>query len=1570
MRKHKKNNKRFNKRKWFKDLSRESLKPQSGFNTEHQLKPQAGMVDFCMSPITSHINEKVVDAIKKLVYDTTDIVEVIAIFAHGLTSAKTWVDYCVAFGNFYKHLSPGAMMLDLAHKFKEIFNYDFTISHIASSVLEPQAGVRDLLKSAREAFTNFSMCVESDIVARIRKMVLYILSTTLADKLGFKYSDLGYSELEEEKYRRKYNTGNLTFVSFLMDTTLFLLEKGIQVYDTCNFMNFFHTEDTYATFQEDYNYIVTNAIYLPNPDSHNIVISDFLEKCDNTVATGNIICEKLRALKKQHENMMTNRMVVEITSIKNKYLVLHAAKAARDVPFSILVYGTSGIGKSSITTKIFSMAAKTLGLKDESQKIYTRSPGEKHWNGFNSSQWGLLIDDIAALNPAKAADDPSITEILQIVNTVSFSPEMASIEDKGKCPFLCKVVVATTNKKNLNAPLYFSNPAAILRRFPYVLTVEVKREFAINGTTMLDADKMAEYLDEYGCEAPAWLFTVEKIQAVGNASVEVSIHDKVECDIFYPWLAKVIKLHAKQNKILHNAMRNKQEICVHDNFGHCGKCQIIQTNIESTFFDESSMDSLSCSDCDDMDNGNSEFDCKAQSTQLRPYFGKQEDELEPTYSMIRRFLKSYVWFSMGFWFHLRNIPLRFYTLWLHPPPPRRVRTWRGWASYNWSMWDFAASTSYTQYNDMYPGFNFRPFSYRQLGKEIASSFVTYPLVWAGITTAVVAAIAAYKTINATTNVPEAQGSRMSAPVPKEKENINSYYNSGSMVVPLPQCNNPKLQDTYAQALNSLSKCVMNLLVFKDDNKQDYHTVNIISLGANDFLAPSHIFRDGRDKFHCCLIVTHKGAGINGNVDTFLLTKDDMSKFTHDDLIVIRILNTPPRPSIENMFTTMSQCSELNHPGTLLYRDTMGVIEQIYAIRVSVGKTEKYVSNNIQYTLENQPEYVLSRPTFDGLCGALICVESQQNGITIVGIHTAGSGERGRGFSLTQNGLHNMIATIKTPKTAVMYDIYLSVPSIKVELSDTIHPKAPVRFKEEGQGEIYGSLPGARASPKSQVVPTLIAQAVQQRMNLSTTAVAPNMSTPRAKHHALRPMMDPVDMDSTILNECVASFANDIIAAVPFEEWEQIHLYDDTTVINGAAGVAYVDSLNFNTSMGFPYNCSKRGYLLPIAPTEAVPDGKTFVPEIMEAMFYMETEYQLGFRCNPVFKAHLKDEPISQRKSKIGKVRVFAGAPVAFSLLVRKYFLPFVRLIQNNKFAWECAVGTNATSKEWGEMKTYLTRFGTKIANGDYGEYDKKMAAKLVRAAFEVMIVIARWLIKHQPNCKITETDITVMIGIATDTSYPLMDFFGELIQFFCSNPSGHPLTVIINCIANSLYMRYAFSILSVSTDITVRDFKEYVALITYGDDNIMNISPRIPWFNHTSIQKALKTINVDYTMPDKVSDSVEYITLLEADFLKRKFVDDDELGVCLAPLDISSIAKMLNIHVLSKNITQVLQTVDIIRSANREFWFHGKQTFTIRHAQLLKVISDVELEPYFTDAPLLGFEDIKKSLDFTYKGIL
>jgi hypothetical protein len=412
----------------------------------------------------------------------------------------------------------------------------------------------------------------------------------------------------------------------------------------------------------------------------------------------------------------------------------------------------------------------------------------------------------------------------------------------------------------------------------------------------------------------------------------------------------------------------------------------------------------------------------------------------------------------------------------------------------------------------------------------------------------------------------------------------------------------------------------------------------------------------------------------------------------------------------------------------------------------------------------------------------------------------------------------------------------------------------------------------------------------------------------------------------------------------------LHVLDLESAVNGCPGVAFVDKLNRNTSMGNPWRKSKKHFLVP-STDERFQDPVEFIPEIVERIDEIEKTYIGGSCVAPNFCAHLKDEAVSFAKAEKGKTRVFTASPADWSVVVRKYALTFVKLLQENKFVFESAPGTICQSSEWTDIFTYLTQFGEdRIVAGDFKAFDKRMPAMFMQEAFRIIGAICK------ASGNYDDDDLRVLHGIGLDTAFPLVDFNGDLVQFFGSNPSGHPLTVIVNGLCNSLYMRYCYSLANPLHE--VDSFRSNVALITYGDDNIMGVSSEITWFDHTVLQDALLSIDVIYTMADKNAESVPFISIHDAGFLKRSWRYEADIDGYAAPLDHDSIEKSLMTWVKSKEVCPEEQAIDVISSAIREYFFYGEDTFKAKSKMFRLLIDKLNLNDFECDTTLPTWEDM------------
>jgi hypothetical protein len=559
---------------------------------------------------------------------------------------------------------------------------------------------------------------------------------------------------------------------------------------------------------------------------------------------------------------------------------------------------------------------------------------------------------------------------------------------------------------------------------------------------------------------------------------------------------------------------------------------------------------------------------------------------------------------------------------------------------------------------------------------------------------------------------------------------------------------------------------------------------------------------------------------------------------------------------------------------------------------------------------------LSHTSIKGDCGAL-CMSKSNRGYFVSGMHCAGTAGGGPRILLIQLS-KELFKDEFPPMSMAEAD---GVPKYEAgsRKSGKLGPCAEKGVHQwcDGNAMPLGSYPG-RSTHMSQTTESMICSEVEESFNFKNPFVKPLMKATLEDGEWKNPFnvatiqqadIKPFTTDEAIV-EVQSAFVEDLY--VP-EKLQDVSTVDISIAINGIPGDSYINRLPMSTSGGFYFPGSKRQYFSEIWVGEEL--FQTPCEELTTSINEIEFCYLSGQRAYPVFQGSLKDEPISEKKRLEGRTRVFTACGVAFAIVVRKQFLKITKFFMVNNFLTECAVSMNCYSREWHHLYDYLVSFGDKkIIAGDYKAFDKQMAANWIRAAFQVLIDL------RKRSGQLTIKDEKICVGIATDICFPVTNMNGDLIQFFGGNSSGHPLTVIVNSIVNSLYIRSAYASIVKKP---LGSFKKDVKLMTLGDDNIYGSN--VPAFNHTAIAQFLATKGITYTMADKDSNSVPFISIRDADFLKRTFRKLD--GRIVAPLALKSIFKSLCMIVKKGNISDEEQLAQSYLAARREWSLHGKVVF-------------------------------------------
>lgn len=1355
--------------------------------------------------------------------------------------------------------------------------------------MEPQS--LDALESIADfgqiLVENYNGFVESLIYKKIYKLFCYTLAFGIFADFGVNFDSCGYNKLQAELISQKYYK-RTSFAVSLIDTCSFLAKQGIQYCKTGIYSHIFHSGATYQKWFDDCRVLQNQSKFLDDPEAAGFSVFEYEGNLDSAIEVGQSIVKYGSQYANKYEAAALKECYGKLELLRANLATTKRANQTRKPPLGIMLHGDSGIGKSYLKDMIFYYYCGLRDLPNGDEYKYTRSPASEFWDGFRSSVHTLVMDDVAYLKPgATNSVDLSLNEIIQVMNPTPMMPNQASLEKKGRTPFLGELLIATTNIKDLNAYDYFAHPSAVQRRLPYIVTPTVRREYQKKGGA-LNTQYLAK-LNGAGsdCIEDYWTFQIEEVHATpfrkagANMAEYKIIHENLSTYEFLAWFGEIVGQHHDQQNVMKASVDKLKTMDV------CKLCYNLRSRCE----------------------------CEQQSLRVAKEFLTAKTSLPFMFVILSRIINFYnILDGMLWWMCLIFA--------LYPLNKKDV----AYGVIYYAKWRIMGKIDRTRE------------AFYQIGKNVNENY--------GYPAKLLIMLASAMTISAIYGMWSYKMPQQAERVPKPKDEQKNPWKKNDYQTTdfdVPRVSISWKHMTRSELIKKLQHNICRINIY--DNGGSTRAM-AFGLCGHWYIANKHSFPSAGD-MEIEIIKGSQMDGVNPSIKV-VRRQTDIIRFDETDCALMYIRELPPVRDVRGLLASSTlNCTD---KGFYLLRDYSGNLCQKEIN--SITKTG-YVSWNQTLGVFWKGRADIEQTT-KGDCGAPLIAETIL-GPVILGIHCAGDGPATQAFHIPEK----ILDVVNRCDTSIdSGEPNISAPGFNRHVND-LHFKSPIRYIEEGSAVVYGSFQGFRAQPKSRVEETPMSEFLGT-LGYSIKYTKPDVSSWRPKRIALQDLVDPIyKVDQTILEEVKMHFLNDIIAALPKDELELLTPYDTYTAINGAKGISHVDRINVSSSAGNPYKKVKKHFLA-ADPTEDLPEGVKFLEPINDRIKEMEQTYKDKRRVQPNFCAHLKDEPVTFAKAESGKTRVFTGAPIDWTIVVRKYLLSFVRVAMRNRFAFECSVGLVVQSKQWGELYHHLTKFGTEtVVAGDYKAFDKKMSPLFTMAAFDIIKELC------QLSGNYSEEELDIISGIATDTCYPLVDYFGDLIQFFGSNPSGQPITVNLNSLVNSLYVRYVYHILNPERE--VRSFKENVAITTYGDDILMTVNPKIPWFNHTTIANILAQMGITFTMADKDAESVPYINMHQATFLKRTFRFDHDVGDWLAPLDHDSIEKSLMVWVRSKTVSKEKQCVDIISSAAREYFFYGRAVYLKRCEMFMRLISHLGLESYMSDSTLPRYENLLE--DFHSFGI-
>lgn len=1238
-------------------------------------------------------------------------------------------------------------------------------------------------------------------------------------------------------------------------------------------------------------------------------------------------------------------------------------------PYGILLYGESGVGKSAIVNALLRYVLQVNGKDYSPGAIITLNQEDKFQSEFMTHHKGVILDDICNCALDKTDGSPT-TPIIMFLNQVPMAALNPNAEMKGKIMIEPDVVCGTTNVKDLLSNELSNEPLSINRRFEVTITQTVKPMYRKEGTTMLDNNKIRHMAS---MRFPTYAtFTVEEPyypeDTTGNlrggssrsraaqtraVAFRPLRHQGIELvDIEIGQLLLFLRddsmLHfAKQNDFV-NAQKNMKEaiLCSHYLPAEiCEQCSYDPDNKENRICVHRRL-MCACADCDygvnyESENSDEDSDWEIYENQsglpglgadllFREFLHKLVDALE--WGLVKFYSSSFgsnllLWrlryefclLFRDFCTYLFVASLALYAAGELLSCPQWevmliVIIWRSnelrKACVAAHKREYQASTSL---QTLHHRINTSCVSITQLLKVVGSlgAFLLFVRkLYSVLTHIPVKQAAPYADLQ-----PDAK------PYHGQTEFWDTHAIERRYLFGDAGASHKSETISHANLTKMLSTKLLQLV--KRNNRE---FCNAVPLRSNVLLIPNHIIENRTVYVD---ITTAHGHKIRGNP----LSREVTQRIPNTDFAVWYAPSAGAwRDLIEYYPLEIDEEKRIAVTTVFNNRGTSVEYPEMLATRGRVFTTSgTFTGLNYTFPVE----------TFGGLCMATLVGKTRGIGTKripfIAGHHLAGKGMKGAAGFLTRTQIYKALEQLESKGLVVQS--HSSAPLRTRAMGKEFGPlhapngKCPTHnLDADAKIEIHGGHDLPIGSPTSTVITSVISPAVERVMGIPKQhGPPPEIGNIRHKVNDLLEKVDTAsEFDMQLLQKAYVDYGI-ALARLPADELAKLGKIDLDTNLAGKDGVIGLNPMNFATSVGFPLSgpktqfAAKSGRFVP-----GISCPRDLDPMIIEEMEAMEATLARGERINTVFKGSLKDEPVKIGKD---KVRVFAAANMAFTMLVRKYYLTLSALVQRNRDTFECAVGVVVQSPEWGQLFKHIGKNGwDRCVAGDYKKFDGRMSPHCMFLAFKLLLEVAK------KSGKYDASDLRIMTGIATEITYPTYDYFGTLLTFTGSNPSGHPLTVVINSLVNSLYIRYAYYVVAHDQGWWRTPlFSDVVALMTYGDDNIMTVKKGYDAFNHTAIVNALGKVGITYTMADKDQESTPFIHLSEASFLKHFAVVDEELGVYRSPVEGASIAKMLHTHKRSCILTAEESAVEAIHNVALKYFEFGREEYERRRLQLEQV---------------------------------
>jgi len=1205
-------------------------------------------------------------------------------------------------------------------------------------------------------------------------------------------------------------------------------------------------------------------------------------------------------------------------------------------PLVIHLHGASGVGKSGMMYPLAIDILKRDGLVDGkwAEEIYARNVEQQYWDNYKNQRI-TLYDDFGQMVDAAGAPNLEFFEIIRTGNLAPYPLHMASIVEKSRTYFNSKAVILSSNTAYFK-PASLTHPEAVRRRIDISVQVSVKPEFRKKGCSRLDPDK-AFQANQKMINTDVYLFELCDPMTGHTTDDPVLNYDQLVALVFRRYDRKINRTNRVIDELNERASAQVGREIVH--FDADGYLNILDSELFVKQLTDSERKHVLA-----LIN---EVNWQTKKESIQDFLVTLSQDTIQKLKSAKQMALDFglvAWNSVSFRSRVLETPF--------------IRDWLR-----------SAKAALDATANLISDYFTRAVRFIRDNVVLAVSLVVVTAL-IGLLALVMPRQVSYrseltasgdpKTVRQTRFHTELTAS--GDPRTMRNQRVRSELTASG---------DPKTQKTGRFRTEKLADGVSQCRMWRRNNRAEaivdprVATINQISQETQDgkaqLMADANAFDLSKKivsnmYYISCYkgnehMATVRGCFIIGRIfmtvkhlvpyieqcDSIKIWNHKMSHGFQFSPKVIRVeqvgssdgtekdtilIETPrivsDHPNILKSIITGDEISKFTEiKGVLLTPCADGVVQRFGRVR-GYDTPFTYYDRDVEIKIRQRYHYDLE--TSSGDCGSVLIAISPLITRKLIGMHVAGA--TGVGIAVSLNG--DQIA-----KTLEKFSL-----SSKVELNSErwVSQVSPSIVVPEGDFIPLGVPLYDVRGPK---VTSLRASEIHGMVTEPLCKPA-HLSPFKKDGKIFDPMFEGLKkcgVPSTMLNqEYLRAAVNDVKLNFKRDVVRQRVLSDWESVV-GIEGDDFACPLKRSTAPGYPWkNMTK----LP-GKTEWFGKDEQYElhPVMIQNMRDREEMALRNERYPTIWTDTLKDERRPIEKVDQGKTRVFSAGPADFTLIFRKYFLGFAAHCAHNRNINEISVGTNVYSMDWTVIADLLSQKGKKVIAGDFSNFDGTLNSEILH---EILEIVNAWYDDGEANAQIRRIlwrEICNSVHVCG----------GSIYMWTHSQPSGCPITAILNSIYNSIAVRYVYMLNTAGTRYnSMKYFRKHVSMVAYGDDNVLNISDEISSvFNQITMAEAFATFGMTYTDEAKTGKMLPYRTLSEVGYLKRQFKWDPFEQRYLAPIDINTCTEMVNW--IRQCVDHGDATVANIENAAMELALHDHEIFQYWTEKMRQAANEVGLAP-------------------------